>query len=94
MLKADAPTQRKLADTLSKILSPGGLKDIPTQEDLDEIKEYNNVQIRFAQKTEELQAQLSLNNEKGSLDTERKLLKIKVLPYQKISLKILTKYRR
>ena len=73
-----APTQRKLADTLSKILSPGGLKDIPTQDDLDEIKkEYNNVQIRFAQKTEELQAQLSLNNEKGSLDTERKAIEDK-----------------
>jgi len=68
-----APTQRKLSDTLSKLLSPGGLKDIPTQEDLDAIKEeYDNVLIKFAKKTEELQQQLSWNNEKGTLDVERK----------------------
>ena len=67
-----AATQRKLADTLSKLLSPGGLKDIPTQDDLDEIqKAYEDVLVRFAEKTEELTNQLSLNSEKGTLDTER-----------------------
>ena len=67
-----AATQRKLADTLSKLLSPGGLKDIPTQDELDEIqKAYEDVLVRFAEKTEELTNQLSLNSEKGTLDTER-----------------------
>ena len=66
-----AATQRKLADTLSKLLSPGGLKDIPTQDELDEIqKAYEDVLVRFAEKTEELTNQLSLNSE-GTLDTER-----------------------
>jgi len=68
-----APTQRKLADILSKLLSPGGLKDIPTKEDLDEIKEqYDEVLKQFALKTEKLQEQLSFNNKKGTLDVERK----------------------
>ena len=70
-----APTQRKLADTLYKLLTPGGLKNIPTQHELDEIKQaYEEVLVKFAQKTEELQKQLSLNNEKGTLDTEKKII--------------------
>ena len=58
---------------LNGLLGPNGLKDIPTQEDLDEIKKkYDEISVNYAEKVVELEKQLTLNSEKSDLDTQKK----------------------
>ncbi len=65
--------QRALSDLLNGLLGPNGLKDIPTQEDLDEIKKkYDEISVNYAEKVVELEKQLTLNSEKSDLDTQKK----------------------
>tara|TARA_B100000965_G_scaffold380267_1_gene376679 strand:+ start:1783 stop:5043 length:3261 start_codon:yes stop_codon:yes gene_type:complete len=65
--------QRVLADLLSNLVGPNGLKNIPTKDDLNEIKnQHDEVLIKYAEKVVELDEQLTLNSEKSSLDVEKK----------------------